>query len=768
MLASFALLALGCLATLLAPALAGSPLTQEDNVRIRRMGEYASNTDGSIVFFTYTVYPEGSNSGETRLYLTNANTVLTYSDEEELEKKRTCPELSGISNLVYSAKQGFFLTARGKNGLNSIFRLGRDPLVGYTCTQISDLPVDVDFLKVSPDGSHLAFAAEVFQYDDNSTSISDPLNFAAQEFERIAARPFTAFTYDRLYIRHWDDASSSYPHQWRHLFVCTLESTGTTTITSTNCRDIMAGFEGDAPMKPFADASSYSFSHDGTRIAFVTQLGLDNALQTNDSIYIAHLDRLPSPDNSSADSDEPVVQCLTCWNMARDAQPQWSVDDSRIFYLSMDEPVCESDLPRLRSQGATTYTEVGDAKPSGVRDLTSGTVDFPIDQFVLLTTMAGPDAEAYLVCSDHARETVLKVDLKAQGGLPGKPVRLTYEGSVGSLSSIGGSRFLMLHSSYTHPTELYVLDTSSPLSPEEQEGLGYVFAPDDDVETQICEMHSIVEVNSDVLSGITLQEPEEFYLPMPETNDNVQSWYFPPLVDGPLDSDHKVPLILYIHGGPESPWSSAWSFRWNPQIIAGQGYAVLATNYHGSSSFGLKFSQAIRGEWFSHPVDDVFTAWRYVLQTYPYINGDKVGAMGASFGATFINWLNGHTRNITCFITHDGVFDVYRNALETDELFFPLNEFGGSILVKEDFEKYSRWNPMLHAKNFHTPMLVIHGAHDYRISEYHGIALFNALQVRGVPSKLILFPTQSHWVYKPQESVFWMSEQIKWLAQWLK
>lgn len=760
--ALLALLALSCLGALLVPALAGEPLTQELNVRVRRLGEYvlgAKANDAQQVFFTYTEYAEGSNAGETGLYQASSDSPITYS-EESLKGYRVCPQLSGVSNLVFSAPHGALLfTAVNSEGLSSIYYMDQT----LECHEISDFPVDLGYLQVSPDGSKIAFAAEVFVNEESANHQDDPLQYAADELKRIEGRSYKAFTYTRLYMRHWDDASSAYPDQWRHVFVCPLQydvDEGFLRLSSSSCSDVMQGLEGDSPMKPFGDASSYTFSHDGTRIAFVTQLGLDNALQTNDSVYIANL-------TAFLNKESDYLTCLTCWNMARDAQPQWSSDDSQIFYLSMDEPVCESDLPRLRSQASTDYTEVGDARPASVRDYSSGTVDFPIDQYILRRDETGAEVEAYLACSDHARGTVLRLKLSEYSGSPLKPLRMTYEGSASSLA-ISDSTLYMLHSSYTHPTELYMLDLDGPLSPEEQEALGYTFAPDDDVETVIHEMHFLVELNSDLLADIDLPEPEEFYIAMPQTGDYVQSWYFPPRGLRPTETKPTYPLILYIHGGPESPWSTAWSFRWNPQIIAGQGYAVVATNYHGSSSFGLKFSQAIRGEWFSHPVDDVFAAWHHVLQQYPYIDPARVGAMGASFGATFINWLNGHTRNITCFITHDGVFDVYRNALETDELFFPLNEFGGSILVEEDFEKYTRWNPMLHAKNFRTPMLVIHGAHDYRISEYHGLALFNALQVRGVPSELLLFPTQNHWVYKPQESVFWMSKQLEWLERWLK
>lgn len=244
------------------------------------------------------------------------------------------------------------------------------------------------------------------------------------------------------------------------------------------------------------------------------------------------------------------------------------------------------------------------------------------------------------------------------------------------------------------------------------------------------------------------------------------------------------PIILYVHGGPESPWSDDWSYRWNPEAILAEGYSMVLTNFHGSDSFGDAFTKSIRQNWYVDPFNDVLDGLKWMIER-GYGDPNRVGAMGASYGGTFMNWLNGHNEplitswtgsngtvypNVTVkvIITHDGIFDLRSFAYDTDETFFPAREFDGYPENETIRQYYERDNPANWSGNWKTPTLVIQGGCDFRIFTNHGLSVFQTLKMLGVDSQIIYFPTQSHWVYNTQESVIWHNTVLAWLASYLK
>jgi dipeptidyl aminopeptidase/acylaminoacyl peptidase len=243
--------------------------------------------------------------------------------------------------------------------------------------------------------------------------------------------------------------------------------------------------------------------------------------------------------------------------------------------------------------------------------------------------------------------------------------------------------------------------------------------------------------------------------------DNVEGF----LVRPPnFDATKKYPAKFLIHGGPQGAWGDDWSYRWNPELFAANGYVVIMINFHGSTGYGQKFIDAINGDWGGAPFEDLMKGLDYAEKTYPFIDKDRECALGASYGGYMANWVLGHTGRFKCVVSHDGMFNAVSAWGTTEELWFNNWEFKGTPYTNP--EVYEKWNPRNAAKNFKTPTLVIHGQLDYRLDVSEGFQLFTTLQTMGVPSKMLYFPDEGHWVLKPQNSQLWYKTVNDWVDQW--
>jgi dipeptidyl aminopeptidase/acylaminoacyl peptidase len=229
--------------------------------------------------------------------------------------------------------------------------------------------------------------------------------------------------------------------------------------------------------------------------------------------------------------------------------------------------------------------------------------------------------------------------------------------------------------------------------------------------------------------------------------------------------DGSVPLLVVIHGGPQSAMLNHFNYRWNLATMASQGYGVLAVNFHGSTGFGARFCDSIRNDWGGKPLEDILRGTDLVLEKFPYLSAERTAALGASYGGYMVNWINGHSDRFRCLVNHDGVFSLRSQYFTNDELWFPEWEFG---LPWERPDEYDKWSPDGFVSQWRTPTLVIHGGQDFRVCETEGIATFTALQRRGVPSQLLYFPDENHWVLKPLNSLKWHSTVFSWLHRWLQ
>jgi dipeptidyl aminopeptidase/acylaminoacyl peptidase len=227
---------------------------------------------------------------------------------------------------------------------------------------------------------------------------------------------------------------------------------------------------------------------------------------------------------------------------------------------------------------------------------------------------------------------------------------------------------------------------------------------------------------------------------------------------------HRYPVLFLIHGGPQGAWGEDWGYRWNPQVFAAAGFVVVMPNIRGSSGYGQKFMDDINADWGGKAYDDVMAVVDHVAKL-PFADGDKMAAAGGSYGGYMADWLLGHTQRFKALISHAGVYDLPSEFGTTEEVWFPLWEFGGTPWDKP--EDYAKWSPSRYVKDFHTPTLVIHGELDFRVPFGQGLQLFTALQMQKVPSKLLIFPDEGHWVMKPQNSVLWYNTFLDWVKQWV-
>jgi dipeptidyl aminopeptidase/acylaminoacyl peptidase len=271
----------------------------------------------------------------------------------------------------------------------------------------------------------------------------------------------------------------------------------------------------------------------------------------------------------------------------------------------------------------------------------------------------------------------------------------------------------------------------------------------------------LTHLNDDLLAQYQLTSLEDFWVTGAE-NTQVQSF----LVKPPdFDPARKYPALILIHGGPQGEWGESWTYRWNAQVFAAAGYVVVMPNPRGSTGYGQKFTDDINQDWGGKPFDDLMAVTDHV-EKLPYVDADRMAAAGGSYGGYMIDWMLGHTNRFKCFVTHAGVYDLREEAQSTEELWFPMWEFGG--MPWDNPEVYDKWSPSHFAKEFQTPTLVVHGELDFRIPYSQGLELYTVLQMRKVPSELLIFPDEGHWVLKPQNSAFWYKTFVDWVDRWTR
>jgi len=469
------------------------------------------------------------------------------------------------------------------------------------------------------------------------------------------------------------------------------------------------GITGNTPTVPFGGLEDMAWAPDGSGLYFVArQANAKEPISTDLDIYYSDLS-----------GGAPKV--LTGDNEAHDSGPVVSPDGKSLAYVAMARPGYESDrlVIHLRDiASGKTRALTADT------DLSFGGLTWSHDGLYLLATAADVlDTPVYKI--DPASGDVTKLDLMAGN-----------EAHIGAITPMAGNRLLFTRDSIGSAKELYLstgLKTARPLTDIVTSRMG-------SMASTVTTRFSFAGAEGDTVWGqITRLEDQK----------------------GP------IPAILYIHGGPQGSFNDVWSSRWNARAVASQGYAVISVDFHGSAGYGQEFMDAINQDWGGKPLVDLQKGLAAALELDSQIDGTRTCAMGASYGGYMVNWIAGNWPDrFDCLVQHDGLFDMRSFYYSTEELWFPRWDFGGSY--SEQAEVYERWNPVNHIDKWETPMLVITGEKDFRVPYTQGLQSFTVLQERGIPSQLLVFPDENHWVLGSKNSLQWHDTVFAWLDRWLK
>lgn len=466
------------------------------------------------------------------------------------------------------------------------------------------------------------------------------------------------------------------------------------------------GIDGDVPSKPFGDESEFGFAPDGKTVYFNARIaGTSEPWSTNFDVYSVPADGSALPAN------------LTAENKAWDAYPVASPDGKTLYYLAMKTPGFEADRFAIMAL-----------------DLASGAkreVDPKWDRSPGGLTISADGKTLYATADDNGQHPLFAIDAAT-----GKATQLVGEGTVSGFSLAAG-KLLLTRDDLKRPADVYLAAA---------DGSG---------------LKQVTHFNAAELKNAKVGDAE-FFTFKGWNNETVQGYVVKPVDFQP---GKTYPVAFIIHGGPQGAMENGWSYRWNPQTYAGQGFAVVTVNFHGSTGYGQAFTDSISGDWGGKPLEDLKLGWKAALDKYRFLDGDRACALGASYGGYMVYWIAGvWNQPWKCLVDHDGVFDARAMYYDTEELWFEERENGGTQY--EHPENYEKFNPLNHVKDWRVPMLVIHSAKDFRIPDTQGLGAFTALQRRGIPSQLLHFPDENHWVLKPHNSVQWHDSVNAWLKQW--
>jgi len=478
-------------------------------------------------------------------------------------------------------------------------------------------------------------------------------------------------------------------------------------IAGGEAKDLMTAMDADTPSKPFGGAEEIAFTPDGKGIVFTARdVGREEAWSTDFDLYYAPVDGSSAP------------RCLTEANQAWDTMPVFSPDGKTLAYLAMARSRYEADSFRI----------VLKPWPEGQDRVLTAAWDYSVASFCWT-----PDGAMILASAPNKGQ----VSLFAIDVPTGKAETLVDQGTVNRFAPAGDG-VVFERDTLKSPAEIYFI---RPGGGEK----------------------TVTEINKAKVAAVRQGDYEQFTF-KGWNNETVYCYIVKP-VD--FDAAKKYPVAFLIHGGPQGSFGNHFHYRWNPQAYAGAGYAAVMVDFHGSTGYGQAFCDSIRGDWGGKPLEDLKKGLAATLSKYSWMDGTRVGALGASFGAYMINWIAGNWPDrFKCLITHDGNIDERAAYYETEELWFPEWDHMGTPW--DNPQSYEKHNPVNFVKNWKTPMLVVHGAQDFRIVESQGLGTFNALQRRGIPSKLLYFPDENHWVLKPANSILWHETVIGWLDQWVK
>ncbi len=529
----------------------------------------------------------------------------------------------------------------------------------------------------------------------------DSVPCTAKRLEDRAREKASGRIYDNLFVRHWDTWEDG---RFNHVLRIPLGDDG---LPSAEPVDLMTGVRGNCPTTPWGGTEDYTISPDGAWLVYTAKVlpGSEVAWSTNYDLWAVPTDGSAAPRN------------LTAANAAWDAAPTFSPDGTKIAYLAMKRAGYESDRYRVTlmdwpSGKIHTLTEAWDRSPGGI--------------------VWTRDGRALLAAADNiGNHSIFRIDAST-----GHVDALVTKHSNASPRPLPGGGVLFSQDSLVSPAELYLLPAPGGTATR------------------------LTHLNDERLANLRFGDYHQFSFTGAH-GDTVYGYILRP-VD--FEPGKRYPLAFLIHGGPQGSFDDHFHYRWNPEIYACHGYATVMIDFHGSTGYGQAFTDAINGDWGGAPFEDLMLGLDFVLAANPWIDAKRMAALGASFGGYMINWIQGHTDRFAALVCHDGNLDEYMAYFDTEELWFPEWEHGGTPWERP--EEYRKFSPVTYLKEWKTPELVIHGNRDYRVVDTQGLATFNALQRLGIPSRLLYYPDESHWVLKPQNSIQWHHVVLDWIDRW--
>ena len=519
----------------------------------------------------------------------------------------------------------------------------------------------------------------------------------------------TGMIADELMFRHWDSWTTSIPHPYISSFDGKQVATAAV--------DLLENEPYESPMLPFGGIEQFAWSPDGKSVAYTCRkkTGLEYTKSTDSDIFLYDIESGKTVNLCKMDGTEDK-------NMGYDTNPKFSADGKYIAWQSMERDGYESDINRLYVMNLEDYSKWS----------VSDGFDSNVDDFI----WAADKNYFYFIGSWQGRMSLFSVDLS------GNILDINDDAcDYNSLAWTDNKNLIVTRQSMRFATEIFSIDIRRGLAEKISHENDHIFAQLENIKVEARAVKTTD--GKDMLTWVV----------------------FPPN----FDETKKYPTILFCEGGPQSMVSQFWSYRWNFRIMADQGYIIVAPNRRGLPGFGKKWLEQISGDYGGQCMNDLLSAIDDISNE-PYVDKDRLGCVGASFGGYSVYWLAGHHEGrFKCFIAHDGIFNLEQQYLETEEMWFPQWDLGGPYWEKNDVTKSTyATSPHLFADKWDTPILCIHGEKDYRILYSQAVSAFQAARLRGVPAELLLFPDENHWVLKPQNGILWQRTYFGWLDKWLK
>ncbi len=711
-----------------ASAQAKHPMTFEDMMRMKRLGETAVSADGKWLAYSVTTVDLAQNTRTAELWLQ----PIGAEGVDRGQPFKIAVAQPGDSGLQFSPGGRSVLFLSSRSGVEQIWLADFDPATGSTSNarKLTSIATGADNALWSPDGKSIVFTSFVYPdcpaitpADGGAGDKCNAERDAARAASKVKARIFTHLLY-----RHWDHFTGD---KRSHLFLVSAESGALRDLTPHNPHDV-------PPFSLEGSGCGCAFSPDSKQLAYNDNIDPVQAISVSAKIF-------------TLDLTNPVAKPVQISTSAGgNFNPAYSPDGKYIAWRSQARAGYESDKFRL---------VIYDRQAKTVKDLLPA-FDRWVDEFAW-----APDSKSiYLAAGNAGEEPIFETTLD------GKLTELPGTGDFSGLLPLADGRAIIAdRMTVEAPSEVVaVVPASGALHPEAgisttanhgRAGLAPILAG---------RVDQLTHLNDALLAQLDRPAMEPFWF---TAKDGTRLEGFilrpPGFVAG-----KKYPVKFLIHGGPQGAWDESWSYRWNPELFAANGYVVVMINMRGSTGYGQKIVDGVNGDWGGKPFTDLMTGLDYAEQHYPFIDKSREAALGASYGGYMANWVEGHTNRFRCIVSHDGMFNAESAFGTTEEDWFNIWEFRGhpwDYYGKPNSENpFRKWSPSLYAKNFHTPMLVVHGQLDYRLDVSEGFQLFDTLQLLGVPSKMLYFPDEGHWVLKPQNSQLWWKTVNDWVDEWTK